>query len=348
MDNRLIMGPLTRVRCGVSGVPSNDVVRYYEQRASFGLIISEGTYPEQRGRSFLGQPGLETEQQVAGWSKVTHAVHRRGGKIFAQVMHGGRITHSLFNGGQRGLAPSALRALHHTHDASGIRIPFETPIEASTSEISDIIEAFRNAARNAIRAGFDGVEIHSANGYLLHQFLSPATNRRTDAYGGTPEKRAQFVCEVIHAVAETIGAERVGVRISPEHTIQGVSESYATHTRRTYGRIVAEANTLGLAYLSLLHTAPDGPTATFIRSACTIPLFINNGFGTHPMTREEALDLARRNLGDAVVVGRTAIANPDLVRRWREDLPLNKPRPELFYGSGTEGYTDYPYIDGRR
>ncbi|MBY6364275.1 alkene reductase [Rhodococcoides corynebacterioides] len=346
LRNRLVMAPLTRVRSGPEGIPGPLVVEHYRQRASLGLIVSEGTYPSHAGQGFPGQPGLVTDEQLAGWKAVTEAVHAEGGLIVAQVMHAGRVTHEATTGGHEVVGPSAIAIEGETRTYEGKK-PYPVPHALTTDELPSVIEEFVRGSRNAIAAGFDGVEIHSANGYLLHEFLSPASNQRDDAYGGSPENRARFVAEVVEAVADAIGAGRVGIRISPEHNIQDALETDPADVRATYRALVDRIAPLGLSYLSVLHKDPAGELVQDLRSAFGGPFLVNSGFG-EITTRDEALAIVDDNVGDAVVVGRPAIANPDLVYRWKEDLPLNTPDQSTFYSSGAEGYTDYPFATAAR
>lgn len=342
LSNRLVMAPLTRVRSGVGGVPGPLVVEHYRQRASLGLIVSEGVFPSQAGRGFPGQPGLVTPEQIEGWRNVADAVHEAGGRIVAQVMHAGRVTHPDTTGGHEVVAPSAVAVEGLTRTYTG-KQPFPVPRALATEELPAVIAEFVRASENAVAAGLDGVELHAANGYLLHEFLSPASNRRTDAYGGSPENRARFVVEVVRAVAEAIGAGRVGIRISPEHNVQDALETDREDVRATYGALIDALAPLNLAYLSILHRQPGGELVQDLRARFGGQVLVNTGF-QEITTREEALALMADGHADGVVVGRPAIANPDLVRRWREDLPLNTPDPLTFYTSGPEGYTDYPAL----
>jgi 2,4-dienoyl-CoA reductase-like NADH-dependent reductase (Old Yellow Enzyme family) len=341
LPNRLVMAPLTRVRSGAEGIPGPLVAEYYRQRASLGLIVSEGTYPTPAGQSYLGQPGLVTEEQIVGWKKVTDAVHAEGGRMFAQIMHGGRVSHADIAGGHEIVAPSAVAIDGEVRTPDGKK-PYPVPRELSTDELPAVIQEIVTASRNAIEAGFDGVELHSANGYLLHEFLAPNTNVRTDSYGGSPENRARFVIETVNAVVEALGANRVGIRISPEHSVQGIAETDPADVRATYEVLVETIAPLNLAYLSILHHDPKGEFVQDLRERFRGTFLVNTGFGA-VTTRAEALALVADGHADAVVVGRPAIANPDLARRWRESLPLNEPEPSTFYGEGATGYTDYPF-----
>jgi N-ethylmaleimide reductase len=340
LPNRLVMAPLTRVRSGKDGIPGPLVVEHYRQRASLGLIVSEGTYPSRAGQGFPGQPGLVTEEQLKGWANVTSAVHAEGGRIFAQVMHAGRVTHEATTGGYEVVAPSAIAIDGETRTYEGKK-PFPVPHALTTDELPGIVEEFVTASRKAIGAGFDGVELHAANGYLLHEFLAPSANQRDDIYGGSAENRARFVIEVTRAVVDAIGADRVGIRISPEHNVQGNLELDAADVTETYGILVDALAPLKLAYLSILHKEPTGELVQGLRARFGGTFLVNTGFGV-VTTSEEAKSLVADGHADAVVVGRPAIANPDLVRRWREGLPVNEPDPTTFYGEGAKGYTDYP------
>jgi N-ethylmaleimide reductase len=342
LANRVVMAPLTRMRAGASGVPNDLVVEHYAQRAGLGLIITEGTYPRYESQAFVGQPGIVTDEQVAGWRRVAEAVHARGGRIVMQVMHGGRVTHPDVNGGRRVEAPSAIAIDGAGHTEQG-KQAYPVPHALTVEEARDVRDDFAAAARRAVEAGLDGVEVHGANGYLLHEFLSPASNQRDDGYGGSAQNRARFVVEVVTAVAEAIGAGRVGLRISPEHNIQDALETDRDDVLATYGSLLDQLRPLGLAYLSVLHAEPAGDLVQELRRRFDGPLIVNSGFGA-VTTRDEALALIEAAHADAVAVGRAAIANPDLVERWRGEHPENAPNAALFYASGAEGYTDYPFL----
>ncbi|PXA70681.1 alkene reductase [Cryobacterium arcticum] len=344
LPNRLVMAPLTRMRSGVDGIPGALNIEHYRQRATLGLIVTEGVYPDKAGQGFPGQPGLVTDEQIDGWAKVADAVHAGGGRIVAQVMHAGRVTHPETNGGLEIVAPSAIAIKGESHTYKG-KLPYPVPRALTLDELPAVVDSFVQASRNAVAAGLDGVEIHSANGYLLHEFLSPASNQRDDIYGGSPENRARFVIEVATAVAAAIGADRVGIRISPEHNIQDALETDAADVLATYGALVDGLAPLGLAYLSVLHREPAGELVPALRARFGGPLLVNTGFG-EVTTRDEATALIADGHGDGVVVGRAVIANPDLVRRWLENLPLNEPNPLTFYASDAVGYTDYPAYAG--
>lgn len=342
LANRVVMAPLTRMRSGATGIPGDLVVEHYRQRAGVGLIITEGTYPSHESQAFVGQPGIVTDEQAAGWRRVADAVHARGGRIVMQVMHGGRVTHPDVNGGRRVVAPSAIAIQGAGHTEKG-KQPYPVPHALTVDEARATLQDFVAAAERAVAAGLDGVEIHGANGYLLHEFLSPASNQRDDVYGGSPENRARFVVEVVTAVADAIGAGRVGLRLSPEHNIQDALETDRADVLATYGTLVDQLRPLGLAYLSVLHREPGGDLVQELRRRFGGPLIANSGFGS-VTTRTEAVALIEAAHADAVAVGRAVIANPDLVERWSGEHPENAPRPELFYAPGAEGYTDYPFL----
>ncbi len=344
LPNRLVMAPLTRLRSGDNGVPGPLVVEHYRQRASLGLIVSEGTYPSPAGRSYPGQPGLVTAEQIAGWKKVTDAVHAEGGRIFAQIMHGGRVSHPDINGGQTLVAPSAIAIEGEVRTPAG-KQPYPVPHALTIEELPVVMQEIVTGSINAIEAGFDGVELHSANGYLMHEFLAPNANVRTDSYGGSPQNRARFVIETVNAVVSALGSNRVGMRISPEHNVQGIAETDVADVRATYEVLVDSIAPLNLAYLSILHKEPAGVLVQDLRARFDGTFLVNSGFGVIT-TREEALALVEDGYADAVVVGRPALANPDLARRWKDGLPLNEPNSSTFYAAGAEGYTDYPVYSG--
>jgi N-ethylmaleimide reductase len=343
LTNRVVMAPLTRLRASATGVPGDLIVEHYRQRAGLGLIITEGTWPNRQSQGYPGQPGIVDDEQIAGWRKVADAVHERGGRIVMQLMHAGRVTHPEVNGGRDPEAPSALAIEGVIRTPSG-KQPYPVPHALTTDEVARVRGDFVQAARNAIAAGLDGVEVHGANGYLLHEFLSPASNERSDQYGGTPANRARLVVEVVTAVAEAIGAGKVGLRISPQHNIQGAFETDDADVLLTYGSLLDQLRPLGLAYLSVLHAEPGGELVQELRSRFGGPLIANSGFG-RLTTREEAVSLIEDAHAEAVAVGRPVIANPDLVERWAGEHPENEPQPHLFYASGAEGYTDYPTLE---
>ena len=343
LPSRLVMAPLTRNRATEGMVPGDLAVEYYRQRASAGLIISEGTQPSAVGQGYLNTPGIHTPEQVAGWRRVADAVHGEGGRIVVQLMHVGRVAHPDNKDGLESVAPSALAAPNQMFTAEGPK-PHPAPRALETDEIPGIVEDFVHAARSAVEAGLDGVELHAANGYLLHQFLAPGSNERTDQYGGSPENRARLVVEVAHAVAEAIGPERVWIRISPAHNIQGATEEDPADVEATYAALVEGIAPLGLAYLSVL-ADPSLDLVQRLRKDFGGVLIANTGF-SDVTTRERAQAVLDDDLADAVAVGRLFLANPDLPRRWQTGAALNEPNPDTFYGGGAEGYTDYPSLAG--
>jgi 2,4-dienoyl-CoA reductase-like NADH-dependent reductase (Old Yellow Enzyme family) len=343
LANRIVMAPLTRLRAGNDGVPGDLIAEHYAQRASLGMIITEGTFPSAESRAYPGQPGIVTDEQVAGWRAVADAVHARGGRIVMQVMNSGRVSHTAITGTDRIVAPSAIAIDADVRTPQG-KLPFPLPHALTLAELETVRDEFVAASVRAIEAGLDGVEVHSANGYLLHQFLSPASNTRDDEFGGSPEKRAAFVIEVTKAITDAVGPGRVGIRISPSHNIQDVLETDADDVAATYGALLDGLAPLGLAYLSILHSDPAGEFVQGLRTRFGGKVIANSGFGT-VTTRDEAIELIESSHADAVAIGRMAIANPDLAERWQGEHPENEPNPATFYADGALGYTDYPRLD---
>ncbi|PPH05058.1 alkene reductase [Rathayibacter sp. AY1F6] len=339
LPNRIVLAPMTRLRSDEQGVPGAIVAEYYAQRASMGLLISEGVFPSAESKGYAGQPGIETDAQAAGWRAVADTVHAAGGRIVMQLMNAGRVSHTEITGTDRIVAPSAVAIDGEVHTPAGKK-PFPVPHALTTEELATVRDEFVAAARRAIDAGFDGVEVHGANGYLLHEFLSPVSNVRTDQYGGTPAERAAFPLEVTRAIVDEVGAGRVGIRLSPAHNIQDVVETDGDDVRATYEAVVDGLAPLGLAYLSVLHAEPAGELVQDLRSRFDGVFIANSGFGS-PTSREEATELISEGHADAVAVGRPAIANPDLVERWQGGHPENEVVQETVYGGGAEGYTDY-------
>jgi N-ethylmaleimide reductase len=346
LSNRVVMAPLTRTRADDDGVPTDVMVEYYRQRAGQGLITSEGVWPAFEGKSYPGQPGIVTAAQIEGWRRIADTVHAAGGTIVMQLMHGGRVGHPDISGQPRVVAPSALAAPGQTRTPHG-KADLPVAHALTLDEIPEVVEQFAQAARNAIAAGFDGVEVHGANGYLVHEFLSPVSNIREDRYGGSPENRARFAIEVTTAVAAAVGADRTGIRLSPQHGIQGVLEEDDADVRATYTAVAEGLAPLGLAFIDVLHADPKSELVQHIRRTAGVPLIVNTGFSV-ATTREAAEALLSDGFADAVAAGRPVIANPDLVERWRRGAELNEPRPELFYGSTAEGYIDYPSLEDAR
>ncbi|MBB2984965.1 alkene reductase [Terracoccus luteus] len=341
LPQRFVMAPLTRNRAGAGMAPTELNAEYYAQRAGAGLIITEGTQPSAVGQGYLDTPGIHSDEQVAGWRLVADAVHAKGGRVVVQLMHAGRIAHPDNKDGLETVAPSALAAPGQIVTATGQQ-DYPTPRALETDEIPGLVQEFVHAARQAVAAGLDGVEVHAANGYLPHQFLAPTSNQRTDEYGGSPENRARLTVEITRAVAEAIGAERVGIRISPAHNIQGVLEQDEADVAATYESVVEGIAPLGLAYLSILGD-PESDLVRDLRKRFDGPVILNTGFSS-VTGLADVEDILERDLADVVAVGREFLANPDLVRRWREGAELNTPDDATFYGGGAKGYTDYPTL----
>lgn len=341
LPQRFVMAPLTRNRAGEGQVPRDIAVTYYSQRAGAGLIVTEGTQPSAVGQGYLNTPGIHTPEQIVAWRAVADAVHADGGRLVVQLMHVGRIAHPDNKNGLETVAPSAIRLDQQTITADGKKDSV-LPRALETEEIAGVVAEFVHAAKSAIEAGLDGVELHSANGYLLHQFLAPSSNERTDQYGGSPENRARFSVEVTKAVVDAIGADRVGIRISPAHNVQGAIETDPADVAATYQALVDQIAPLELAYLSIL---ADPRTELFqdLRSRFGGPVIANTGFST-VTDLDEVKEIVDGGLAELVAVGRPFIANPDLADRWKSGADLNEPDGATFYGGDAEGYTDYPTL----
>ncbi|SDS71528.1 2,4-dienoyl-CoA reductase [Nocardioides scoriae] len=345
LPQSFVMAPLTRNRAGEGNAPTELNATYYAQRASAGLIITEGVAPSAVGQGYLNVPGLYTKDQVAGWRLVADEVHRKDATIVAQLMHAGRIAHADNKDGVETIAPSAVQAPGEMVTAEGPK-PHDVPRAVGTDEVAALVQDFVTAARNAVDAGLDGVEVHAANGYLLHQFLDPTINLRDDQYGGSPANRARFVVEVVTAVAAEIGAGQVGLRLSPGHQFNGIGEELGEDLEATYQAVVDGVAPLGLAYLSVL-ASPLEPLESLVKDLKARfggSVLLNSGFGD-VTSRESVEELLETGLADAVVVGRPFLANPDLPQRWSKDAELNEPDQATFYGGGAEGYTDYPTLE---
>ncbi|PZP30929.1 MAG: alkene reductase [Roseateles depolymerans] len=338
--NRIAMAPLTRSRSGMDGVPSPLAVEYYRQRASAGLLITEATNISRQGRGYAYTPGIYTDAQVQAWRAVTDAVHDAGGRIVMQLWHVGRMSHaSLQAHGAAPVAPSALQAGGAVFTENGFEPP-SMPRALETAEIAGIVEDYRLAALRAKAAGFDGVEVHAANGYLLEQFLRDSTNQRTDAYGGSIANRARLTLEVVDAVASVWGADRVGVRLSPLSTAIGDTPLDST-PQDTHAYLARELGARGLAFLHVVEGQMHASDARFdnaaLRAAFGRGAYIaNNGYD-----RQRALDATASGQADMVAFGRAYIGNPDLVERLRDDLPLFDAPAASYFGGGAEGYTEF-------
>jgi N-ethylmaleimide reductase len=345
LNNRLVMAPMTRSRAH-DNKPNKLMATYYEQRASAGLIISEGVSPSPNGLGYARMPGIFSEQQVDAWKQVTAAVHRRGGKIFAQLMHAGRMAHGLnLPKGARVLAPSPIAAEGHIWTDQEGKKELPIPQGMSAGQVEEVIVEFITAALNAIEAGFDGIELHAANGYLLEQFLSPHTNRRTDNYGGSIEKRSRLLLEIAEAVGDAIGRDRVGVRISP-YGVAGDMPNYP-EIDETYTYVATKLNDLGIAYIHIAdHSAGGAPEVPLtlkrtIREQFTNTLILSGGY-----TISRAEEDLTSGIADLVAFGKPFISNPDLVERLSKGLPLNiKLDASTLYSSNAKGYTDYPVFE---
>lgn len=346
--NRIVMAPLTRNRAAAHQVPSDLAVTYYAQRAHAGLIVTEASQICPEGQGYLDTPGIYSPEQIAGWKKVTDAVHAQGGKIVIQLWHVGRISHvSLQPNGQAPVSSTARPAVGKTFIQGGFA-DTSAPRALRLDEIPGVIAAYRQAARNAIAAGFDGVEVHGANGYLLDQFLRDSINDRTDAYGGSIANRARLLIEVMRAVVDEIGAGRTGLRLSPVTPSNDAGQD--SQAQALFNHVVEQLAPLKLAFLHIIEgqtggardVAPFDYEALRQRYKAGHPggaWMVNNGYN-----RQMAMDVVASGAADLVAFGRPFISNPDLVRRLKEDAPLNALRPSLLYGGGAEGYTDYPAL----
>jgi N-ethylmaleimide reductase len=345
LANRVVMSSLTRNRAGVGNVPTPLIAEYYRQRASAGLILTEATPICAEGHGYPRTPGIHTSEQVAGWKQVTDAVHGAGGKIALQLWHVGRISHpDLQPGGILPVAPSAIRPAGQVFTGQAMK-DYVTPRALETAEIPVLVACYAQAAHNAMDAGFDGVEIHAGNGYLLDQFLRSSTNRRTDGYGGSTEKRARLLMEVLDAVCTEIGSERVGLRLTPVTPFNDISDD---NPQDTFEYVVGQLNPLQLAFLDILQGTGGAPRAAWIpfdydrlRALYTGNLIRNNDYDF-----ESAQQAVTSGAADAIAFGRLLLANPDLVERFRRGAPLNAPDYDRLYSGEEKGYTDYPLLPG--
>ncbi|WP_299744391.1 alkene reductase [uncultured Tateyamaria sp.] len=347
LPNRMVMAPMSRSRAIDGGVPSQMMVEHYADRATAGLIISESAPVSQQGVGYPNTPGIFIPQQTSGWLRIMNSVRSKGGRMFAQLQHCGRISHpSHQEDNALPVAPSAMKPDGFAFTASGYQ-KFETPRSLETSEIPDVVDQFRLAAQNAKDAGLDGVEVHGANGYLIDQFLRDGTNKRTDGYGGSIENRTRFLQEVIEAVTTVFPADRVGVKLSPENTFNGMSDS---EPQQHFEKIVAAIADHGLGYLHVTeasmgitgHIEGSAKDVDYRRLRSHFPgtYIANNGY-----SKADAIAAIQSGHADLVAFGAPFLANPDLVRRYREDLPLNAIDKATFYVGGKTGYNDYPFAD---
>ena len=343
LPNRIAMAPLTRSRAEEGNVPTALNALYYAQRASAGLIISEATQVAPEGQGYISTPGIHSAEQVKGWQCVTGAVHVAGGRIVLQLWHVGRISHQSFQpGGKLPVAPSAIRPNGQAFTANGFE-PIPTPRALELAEIPGIVAQYAQGARNAMAAGFDGLEVHGANGYLIDQFLRDGTNKRTDAYGGSIENRTRFLLEVVDAVAEVVGADRTGVRISPQNGQNDISDS---DPQRLFNHVASALSGKGLAFLHVIEGDTGGvavPPFDYkeIKRRFGGIVIANNGFD-----KERANEAIEEGRADLVAFGKPFISNPDLVTRLYLNAPLAPANRETFYGGADQGYTDYPLLRG--
>lgn len=335
LNNRIIMAPLTRCRADEGRVPNALMAEYYVQRASAGLIISEATAVTPMGVGYPDTPGIWSDEQIRGWSNVTQAVHANGGKIVLQLWHVGRISDPIYLNGELPVAPSAIQPAGHVSLVRPMK-EFVTPRALETEEIADIVEAYRQGAENAKAAGFDGVEIHGANGYLLDQFLQSSTNQRTDRYGGSVENRARLLLEVTDAAISVWGAGRVGVHLAPRADAHDMGDA---NRAETFGYVARELGKRGIAFICAREKAGDDSLTPQLRKEFGGVFIANERF-----TKEQANAWLAEGKADAVAFGIPFIANPDLPARLEQDAALNEPHPETFYGSGPVGYIDYPRL----
>lgn len=337
LPNRLVMAPMTRSRAAFDGTPGALAAEYYAQRADVGLIVTEGTQPSDDGQGYLTTPGIYTDAHVAGWRKVTSAVHDKGSRVFIQLMHAGRMSHPDNTPHHRpGVAPSAIAPGTQMFTAKGMQdIP--VPRVLSTAEVRQTVADFRHAARRAIEAGADGVEIHGANAYLIQQFFAPNANTRTDAYGGSIENRARFAIEVATAIAEEIGADRTAIRLSPGTTLWGIDEG--AEGPELYRYLIAELDRLGLAYLHIMHQGNEALLGD-IRQRWTQPLVLNRP----GRPREQIGSDVASGLAELEAYGQMILANPDFVARLKAGAAMNDADRNTFFGGDARGYVDYPAL----
>lgn len=338
LPNRLIMAPMTRSRADdQTGAPSQLTATYYAQRAGAGLIISEGVFPSAMGKGYVRTGGITNDEQQTAWKQIADAVHAKGGRIFMQLMHCGRISHpSMLPQGAQPVAPSAIKAAGQSWTASGPQ-DFVTPRELSQEEIAAIVEDYRLATRRALAAGFDGVELHSASGYLPEQFLSSGSNQRQDQYGGSAANRARFVLELLTAMSAEAGSDRVGIKISPEMNFNDINDA---NPQETYTYLVDQLRPLNLAYLHVaLFGSPSTDYHALLKPRFNGAYLIGSG-----LDQAKAESLIAENKADAVVFGTAFLANPDLPERFRQNAALNAPDSDTFYAGDEKGYTDYPTL----
>ena len=335
LPNRIIMAPLTRCRASEGRVPNTLMAQYYTQRSNAGMILSEATSVTPMGVGYPNTPGIWSDEQVEGWKGVTDAVHKAGGQILLQLWHVGRISDPRYLDGKPSVAPSAIAAKGHVSLVRPEKA-YETPRALSTAEVEQVIEDYRKGAENAKKAGFDGVEIHGANGYLLDQFLQTSTNHRDDIYGGSLENRARLMLAVTDAVVSVWGPDRVGMHLAPRMDAHDMGDD---NPLETFTYVASELGKRKIAFICTREHFKQPALTPALKKAFGGKVIINE-----QMTKEMAEDLIEQGIGDAVAFGRWYIANPDLVTRLRDDAPLNELNTATMYGSGPEGYTDYPAL----
>jgi N-ethylmaleimide reductase len=342
LPNRIVMAPMTRLRA-INNIPNSLMATYYAQRATAGLIVTECTMVSPLSVGYLNCPGIYTEEQIAGWRLVTDAVHAEGGRIFLQLWHSGRVSHPSLLGGKLPVAPSAIAGIGSLHSSIG-KVSLETPRALATEEITAIVEEFRQAAKNALEVGFDGVELHGAFGYLIDQFLQDGSNQRSDKYGGSIENRSRFLLEVVDVVASIWGENRVGIKLSPSNTFYGMQDS---NPQATFSYVINALNSFDLAYLHLME-ANEVDLATrdvmknltpYFRQIFKGTLITNGGYD-----RSTGDQILSSNNADLVSFGKLFIANPDLPKRLEINAPLNQIDPKTMYATDSQGYTDYPSL----
>jgi 2,4-dienoyl-CoA reductase-like NADH-dependent reductase (Old Yellow Enzyme family) len=338
LSNRIVMAPLTRSRAGAERIPNDLMLEYYVQRASAGLIITEATAISPMGVGYADTPGIWSEAQVQGWKKITEAVHKAGGKMVLQLWHVGRISHSSFLKGALPVAPSAIAPAGHVSLVRPITA-YETPRALETAEVKAIVQDYKHAAENAKRAGFDGVEIHGANGYLPNQFLESSTNLRTDEYGGTVENRARFLLEITDAVVDVWGADRVGLHLSPRGQSHDMGDA---NPKETYGYLAAELKKRHVAFLFIRERQDEGYLTPYLKERFGGAVIANEAIDP-----EKAAAAINELPVEMISFGRYYISNPDLVERLKKGLPLTPPEPSTFYAQGAKGYTDYPFASSK-
>lgn len=341
LKNRVIMAPMTRSRAFNDNIPNENAPLYYEQRATAGLIITEGTQVSSRGIGYLWTPGIESEAQKDVWKKVVEGVHSKGGKIFLQLWHVGRVSHTDFHDGNLPLAPSAIAAVGKTY-THNLWQDLSVPKEMTIEDIQQAVEDFRNAAISAKECGFDGVDIHGAFGYLIDQFLCTGSNKRTDLYGGSAENRARFALQVVDTVISVWGSQRVGIKLSPSNLFNDMHDD---NPKETFSYLINELNSRNLAYIHLMEPQADiSEKENYIQNVAEFfrPLYKGTIISNANHTRESAERFINDGIADLVSFGSLYISNPDLVNRFANDFPITQPNKNTFYGGGDEGYIDYP------